>query len=283
MYNKYIGHRSFNLEPRSRFGKRSINGGGQLNTSIQNYQPNTDLLKDRIIIITGAGQGLGRAAALSYAAHGATVVLLGRKVPKLEQVYDEVVAHGWPQPIIFPIDFSTATDANYEEMAQAIKQQFGRLDGILNNAAMFSSPTPLANQTLEHWTQLLRTNLTAPFALTKACLSLLQQSPDASIIMTSETHGHTPAAYWGVFSIAKAGLEFLTQIWAQELEMHPNLRINALIPGPVASPQRAASHPGELKSSLPKPEDLMPQYLYLMGKDSAGVSGQIIDCVSNRS
>jgi len=249
--------------------------GGFLN-NMQDYQPAADLLKDRVIIVTGAGQGIGRTAALTYAAHGAIVVLHGRKVPKLEQVYDEIIQRGHPEPIIFPLDLSTATDADYEAMAHAIKQQLGRLDGILNNASVPPALTPLANQTLDQWTQLLRVNLIAPFALTRACLSLLQQSPDASVIMTSETHGHTPAAYWGGFSVAKGGLESLTHIWAQELEMYPNIRVNALIPGPVASPQRTATHPGELKSSLPTLDTLMPHYLYLMGKDSAGISGQVV-------
>ncbi len=247
-----------------------------MNILKQNYSPTSDLLKDRVIIVTGSGQGLGRMAALTYAAYGATIVLHGRKVAKLERVYDEILQRGFPEPVIFPLDLAEAKDADYETMAQAIKQQFGRLDGILNNAAMFSTLTPLANQKLEHWTESLRVNLIAPFALTRACLSLMQHSPDASIIMTCETHGHSPAAYWGAFSVAKAGLQTLTHIWAQELEMHPNIRINAIVPGPVASPHRSATHPAEVKSHLRKPEQLMPQYLYLMGKDSAGVSGQVV-------
>jgi NAD(P)-dependent dehydrogenase (short-subunit alcohol dehydrogenase family) len=154
----------------------------------------------------------------------------------------------------------------------------GRLDGILHNAALLTALTPLANQTVEQWQKLLRVNLIAPFALTRACLPLLMRAPEASVVMISETHGHSPAAYWGGFAVAKSGLEALIQIWAQELEMHPNIRINALVPGPVASPQRSTTHPGEARSELPAAEDLMPYYLYLIGPDSNGVSGRII-CV----
>jgi NAD(P)-dependent dehydrogenase (short-subunit alcohol dehydrogenase family) len=248
--------------------------------TIANYRAPPQLLDGRVIIVTGAGQGLGRAAALAYAAHGATVVLHGHTVPKLERVYDEIVAREWPEPAIFPLDLAEATDADYEAMAQAIKQQFGRLDGILHSAAQLSTLTPLTNQTLDQWMQLLRVNLAAPFALTRACLLLMQHAPDAAIIMTSETHGHTPTAYWGAFAVAKAGVEALTRIWAQELEMHPNLRINTLVPGPVASPQRAATHPGEIKARLPAPDDLMPWYLYLMGFDSRKITGQVITAQS---
>ncbi len=124
---------------------------------------------------------------------------------------------------------------------------------------------------------MLRVNLIAPFALTRACLPLLTQAADASIVFTSETHGHQPAAYWGGFSVSKWGLEALTRIWSQELEITPQIRANVFIPGPVASPQRAATHPGEARHSLPQPERLVGYYLYLLGNDSRGVSGRIIE------
>jgi NAD(P)-dependent dehydrogenase (short-subunit alcohol dehydrogenase family) len=245
---------------------------------MKSYSAASDLLQDRVVLVTGAGQGLGRVAALTYASHGAHVILHGRKVAKLERVYDEIVAQQLPPPTIFPLDLETATDADFEAMANAIRQQVGRLDGILHNAALLTALTPLANQTLEQWQKLLRVNLIAPFALTRACLPLLMRAPEASVVMISETHAHSPAAYWGGFAVSKSGLEVLIQIWAQELEMHPNIRINALVPGPVASPQRSTTHPGEARSELPAPEDLMPYYLYLMGPDSNRLSGRII-CV----
>lgn len=245
---------------------------------MKNYQAPSDLLKDRVILVTGAGQGLGREAALAYAAHGATVILHGRDVPKLEQVYDEIEAAGHAQAAIIPLDLNAADDKAYEGLAGSIGMQLKRLDGILHNAAMFYSASPLELQTMEQWLTLMRVNLIAPFALTRACLPLLKQSPSASVILTGESHGHHPAAYWGGYAVSKAGVEPLTQIWTQEWEiLYPNMRINTLIPGPVASPKRRRTHPGEDPDTLPQMPDLMPAYLYLMGADSADVKGRIIE------
>ncbi len=244
---------------------------------MKNYQAPQDLLKGRVILVTGAGQGIGKTAALTFAAHGATVILHGRSVKKLEVVYDEIETAGHPQPAIFPLDLNKAEDKDFAAMADGIAGQLGRLDGILHNASKLDRPQPLEDQTLAQWLPLLRVNLAAPFALTRACLPLLKASPDASILMTSETHGHTPTAFWGGFAVAKSGVEALVNIWAQELEVYPTLRINAVVPGPVQSPQRVRTYPGEHKNSLPKPETLMPLYLYLMGPDSRGTSGQIIE------
>jgi NAD(P)-dependent dehydrogenase (short-subunit alcohol dehydrogenase family) len=241
----------------------------------RDYSPAADVLKDRVILVTGAGQGLGKAAALAYAAHGATVVLSGRKVPKLEQTYDAIVDAGGPQPAIFPLDLESATDAEFAGLAQGLHNEFARLDGILHSAAHFVPLAPLAIQTLDQWLALLRVNLAAPFALTRACLPLLKRAESASIVLTSETHAAAPKAYWGGFAVAKAGLHTLTAIWADELEGTP-VRINTFIPGPVASPQRMQSHPGEAPATLPKPADLAPAYLYLMASDSEKLRGQVL-------
>lgn len=243
-----------------------------------NYSAPKDLLKDRVILVTGAGQGLGRAAALSYANHGATVILHGRKVKKLESVYDEIETIGKAQSLIYPLDLERAEEKDFFALSHAIAQQLGRLDGILHNAAYLPGLSPLEHQTIEQWRALFQVNLIAPFALTKACLPLLKASPGASIIMTSSTHGHNPSAYWGGFAVAKAGLEALVKIQADEWGQMPNLRINTVIPGLVNSPQRVVTHPGEIKQKMRQPDELMAVYLYLMGLDSKEISGQTILC-----
>lgn len=237
-----------------------------------------NLLADRVILVTGAGQGIGRAAALAYAEQGATVILHGRKTEKLEQVYDEIEVLGRNSAIILPFDYEQATEAGIAELVEAIASQLGRLDGILHNAAWTYGPMPLVFHTSAHWQTIMQVNLLIPAMLTRACFPLLSASPDASVIMTGDTHGQTPAAYWGAFAVAKAGVEVLVKIQAEEWEIYPNLRINALIPGAVDTPQRTKTHPGGNNRILPKPADLMETYLFLMGPDSAGITGKTFDC-----
>ena len=243
-----------------------------------NYIAPPDLLKNRVILVTGASSGLGRMASLMYARHGATVALLARDEIKLEAVYDEIVNSGGPEPVMFPFDLEISDDHNLEALAGVIGHHLKQLDGLLHSAHAFTHLSPLHLQTMSQWQTLLTVNLIAPFALTRACLPLLQAAPAASVIFTGETHGHQPTAYWGVYAIAKAGLETLTRIWSEELEQTSQVRINTLIPGPVATPFRARTHPGELPEMLPDASALMPQYLYLMGPDSQKVRGQVIEC-----
>jgi NAD(P)-dependent dehydrogenase (short-subunit alcohol dehydrogenase family) len=245
---------------------------------MKNYRPRADLLKDRVILVTGASRGIGRVAALTFAAHGATVVLHGRDVAALEKVYDEIETNGYPQPAAIPLDLEKATTRDYDALAYTIESQLGGLDGILHNAAHVEKLSPLELQSAEEWNRTLRINLVAPFALTQACVRLLKSSADASVIFTLESHGHAPAAFWGGYAVSKAGVEALMKIQAAEWQASPNLRANAVLPGPVASPSRAKTHPGEVAASQRQPEELMQTYLYLMGPDSREVSGTVVSC-----
>jgi len=245
---------------------------------MKDYLPRSDLLAGRVILVTGASSGLGHAASLAFARHGAIVALLARNEAKLEAVYDEIVAAGGPEPAMFPYDLGAADDRSLETLAGTLAHHLKRLDGVLHSAHQFYSLTPLELQTLEQWQTLMRVNLIAPFALTRACLPLLKQAPDASVVFTGETHGHHPGAYWGGYAVAKSGLETLTRIWGDELGTEQNLRINTLIPGQVATTLRSRTHPGLDPETVPSVEALMPWYLYLMGEDSRTLQGQIIEC-----
>jgi NAD(P)-dependent dehydrogenase (short-subunit alcohol dehydrogenase family) len=240
------------------------------------YLPDPGVLSGRVVLVTGAGQGLGRAVALSCASHGATVALLGRKQEKLESTYDAITAAGGAEPAMIPLDLATAGTAEFEALAQLVRKELGRLDGIAHCAVHFVPLGPLANQSLEIWTQLLRVNLAAPFAITRACLPLLEKAPDSSVVFTGETHGARPAAYWGGFAVSKAGLSTLATIWADELERSGKPRMNVLIPGPIASPQRARSHPGEDPASLRTTAEAARAYIWLLGPDGAGCNGQTL-------
>jgi NAD(P)-dependent dehydrogenase (short-subunit alcohol dehydrogenase family) len=245
--------------------------------SFTDYHPGPDLLKERVILVTGAGDGIGAAAAKSFAAHGATVILLGRTIRKLEKVYDAIEAAGGPQPAIYPMNLEGASPKDYDDLATTLDQEFGRLDGLLHNASELGTLTPLGQYDLEKWTQVMQVNLNAPYLLTRATLDLLKQSDDASLVFTSSSVGRKGRAYWGAYGISKAANENMMQIWADELEANTNIRVNSINPGATRTRMRATAYPGEIPETVPLPEEIMPAYLYLMGPDSKGITGQQID------
>lgn len=241
------------------------------------YAPAADLLDGRVILVTGAGDGIGRAVSLAFATHGATVILLGRTVAKLEAIYDEIVAEGGPQPAIYPMDLEGATPEHHRELAGNIAEQLGRLDGLLHNAGMLGPLTPIEHYPPVDWLRVMQVNLNAPFVLTQACLPLLERAPDASILFTSSGVGRRGRAYWGAYAASKFAIEGLTQVLADELEENSAVRVNSINPGAVRTAMRAAAYPAENPADLPAPADIVLPYLYLMGPDSIGVHGQALD------
>nr|WP_323054462.1 YciK family oxidoreductase [Microbulbifer thermotolerans] len=238
------------------------------------YHAPKELLKDKIILVTGAGDGIGRTAAKTFAAHGATVILLGRTTPKLEKVYDEIEAAGGPQPAIFPMDLNEARIEAFEHFAEAVDQEFGRLDGLLHNAGLLGQRTPIASYHFDTWQQVMQVNVNAAFGLTKVLLPLLEKSDAGSVVFTGSGVGLKGRAYWGAYSVSKFATEGLMQVLADELDGVSNIRVNSVNPGATRTNMRAAAYPAENPASVITPEEIMPTYLYLMGDDSRGVSGR---------
>jgi NAD(P)-dependent dehydrogenase (short-subunit alcohol dehydrogenase family) len=196
------------------------------------------------------------------------VVLHGRNVPKLEAVYDEIEADGGPRPAILPLDYLAAKQADLDGFAQAISDAFGRLDGIFHAATHFSPLMALGMQDLDTWQKHMTVNVSTPAALTRACLPMLNRAGDASVVFLTETHALAPTAYWGAFAVAKSSLNTLVAIWAAETALTPALRFRVCLPGPVDSPVRAKSHPGESSAALATMDSMAPHFVYLLGPDS---------------
>jgi len=242
-----------------------------------NYSAHPDLLKDRVILVTGAGRGIGAAAAKTYAAHGATVLLLGRTESNLSALYDEIEAAGHPQPVVIPFDLETALPHQYDELAAMIEAEFGRLDGVLHNASIIGPRTPIEQLTGEQFMQVMHVNVNATFMLTTALLPLLKLSGDASIAFTSSSVGRKGRAYWGAYGVSKFATEGLMQTLADEIDGLGSLRANSINPGATRTDMRAQAYPAEDPTNNPTPEEIMPVYLYLMGPDSKGINGQALD------
>ena len=241
------------------------------------YTARPDLLKGRVILVTGAGRGIGATAAKTFAAHGATVLLLGKTEANLSRVYDAIEAAGHPQAAVIPFNLETALPHQYDELSAMIEAEFGKLDGILHNASIIGPRTPLEQLSGDNFMRVRQVNVNAMFMLTSTLLPLLKLSDDASVVFTSSSVGRKGRAYWGAYAVSKFATEGLMQVLADEVDGISSVRANSVNPGATRTDMRAQAYPGENPANNPLPEAIMPVYLYLMGPDSTGTNGQAFD------
>jgi NAD(P)-dependent dehydrogenase (short-subunit alcohol dehydrogenase family) len=241
------------------------------------HTPAPDELAGRVIAITGASGGIGRAVALACARHQANVILIGRNAAKLESVHAEIEAASPAEASIAVLDLEQALARDYDQLADALLERYGRLDGLLHNAGILGTLTPIEHYDVPTWCRVMHINVTAAFALTQVLLPALKRSPDASVVFTASSVGRHGRAYWGAYSVSKFAIEGLSQVLSAELEGISQVRVNTLNPGRARTNMRRQAYPAEAIENVPQPESLTGPYVALLGPASRGVSGQAFD------
>ncbi|EPT9747913.1 YciK family oxidoreductase [Yersinia enterocolitica] len=245
------------------------------------YQPKHDLLDNRTILVTGAGDGIGREAALTYARFGARLILVGRTLHKLVAVQQQIAKAAGQAPIVWELDLLHATAQDCQQLADALSQQISHLDGVLHNAGLLGEIVPMAEQDITVWQDVMQVNVNATFMLTQALLPLLLKSPSASLVFTSSSVGRQGRSGWGAYAVSKFATEGMMQVLAEEYKQS-NLRVNCINPGGTRTQMRASAFPDEDANKLKTPADIMPLYLYLMGDDSRRKTGISFDAQPGR-
>jgi len=235
-------------------------------------------LKDKIVLITGAGDGMGKAAAIEYASQGASLILLGRNVKNLEKTHDIISASNAPKPMISLMDLSKADGNDYQELSDNLMNKYGHLDGLLLNAAILGDRSPISQYDISTWVNTIHVNLTSQFILTKSLLPSLEKSTSASVIFTSSGVGKIGKAFWGAYSVSKFGVEGLCQILSDEYQNDKTIRFNCINPGAIQTKMRKSAYPLEDPKKLLTPEDVLDKYVWLMSDVSKEIDGQSIDC-----
>ena len=244
----------------------------------RSYVPGTGSHAGRVILVTGASDGIGQALSIALARQGATVALLGRMQRKLARTYDSIVEAGGPKPAILPFNLETAVADEYDALFEALEREFGRLDGLAHVAGVLGDLSSIEQYDVPTWCKVLHVNLTAAFIVTRTLLPLLRRSEDASIVFTSSGAARRPRAYWGAYAVSKFGTEGLMQVVAHEMSETTRIRVNSVNPGPTRTAMRRQAFPAEDPERLPEPSAVLAPFLYLLGPDSHGVNGQAIDC-----
>lgn len=243
----------------------------------RSYASPDNILRDRIILITGSSDGIGKALALRAAGLGAQIILHGRSVAKLEKVYDAIEEiPDAPRPSIAVLDLESANAQSYETLANSIADEFGRLDGLVHNASILGDRYSIEQYDAVTWQKVMHVNVTAAFALTQVLMPLLQKSDDPSVIFTSSGVGRTGKAFWGAYAVSKFATEGLSETLADE-HRHGKLRSNCINPGATRTNMRLAAYPAEDRDQLKRPEEILAPYVFLLGPDSKGVTGRSFD------
>jgi NAD(P)-dependent dehydrogenase (short-subunit alcohol dehydrogenase family) len=243
-----------------------------MDNKLKDFQPSQGYLKNRVILITGASRGIGKAVALECARLGATVLLVAKDLKRLEHTYDEILALNAPQPAILNIDLEIAGADDYQTMADSIEKEFGKLDGLLHNAGRVGGLTPLQNIEIQTWSKLITLHIHAPFLLSRACIPLLKNSQDPAILFTVD---EANKAYWGAYGVSKFGQVGLLKILADELDGDKKIRVNGVHPGVVRTDLRTHNYPGINPNEFPSPETVTTPFIYFLGADSKGTSSEI--------
>lgn len=235
-----------------------------------------DSLAGRVVLVTGACGGLGSAVARAAARAGATVVITGKRQRQLEQLYDAMRAEGLTEPVIHPLDLELATPRDYTALADGLTRDFGRLDGLVHAAASFGGLTPLSVHKPDDWLRTLHVNVSAPFALTQACLPLLNDAADAAVVFVLDDPELLRRAHWGGYGVSKAALERYVEILHEEND-RGSLRVHALLPAPMRTTLRRQAYFGEDSLRHALPDASAEAVLYLLGSHGVAARGSALD------
>jgi NAD(P)-dependent dehydrogenase (short-subunit alcohol dehydrogenase family) len=242
----------------------------------QAWKATDHTLEGRVILVTGAYGGLGSAVARAATRAGATVVLTGKRKRQLEQLYDAMVSEGLSEPVLHPLDMESATPRDYEALVDGLQRDVGRLDGIVHAATSFTGLTPIAMHKPDAWLRALHVNVSAPFALTQACLPLLTQAPDSAAVFVLDNPELLQRAHWGAYGVSKAALERFVAILHDEHDAGA-FRVHALLPAPMRTTLRRLAYFGEDTLQQPLPDATADAAVYLLSHDAVAARGTALD------
>ena len=231
-----------------------------------------DHLKDKNILITGASKGIGRSLAINLSKHKANVILLARNEDLLDSLYDEIKEKYNTNPMIIGCDLSQFEEDKAQEIANVVSKNYKCLDALINNASIFKKMSSVNDYDLKSWKKVLNVNLTSAFLLSKYLMPLMMDSKLPRIIFTSSGVANKGKAYWGAYSVSKAGIKNLSEILNDELNSLTNFKVFNFNPKETRTEMRALAYPAENPSSVKVPDELINYYLWMLSERSTSSS-----------
>lgn len=233
-----------------------------------------DKLKGKVIMITGASDGIGRTLAIETAKAGASTILLGKSVKKLESVYDEITEKGYTEPALHPINFLNTQAEELYTLVAHVQGMFGKLNAIVHCASSYGQLTPIEHLSPNHWQDVMKINLNVPYMLTHAFLPLLRASAPANIIFTLADEAQEGKAYWSAYSASKFALRGFAHALFEECETSEEIRVNCINPKAVRTASRMKAYPGLAPESFRTTESVVPYYLHLLSDE---INGKVVE------